>query len=108
MEIDPTSLNSWLNDSTRKNPVLIDCREVEEHAICKIENSELIPLNELAASIENTDYHSNDDIVVYCHHGIRSLHAVQYMRAKGFNKTLSLSGGIERWASEIDQTILRY
>ena len=79
MEIDPTSLNSWLNDSTRKNPVLIDCREVEEHAICKIENSELIPLNELAASIENTDYNSNDDIVVYCHHGIRSLHAVQYL-----------------------------
>ena len=73
MEIDPTSLNSWLNDSTRKNPVLIDCREVEEHAICKIENSELIPLNELAASIENTDYHSNDDIVVYCHHGHKVL-----------------------------------
>ena len=90
-----------------KNPVLIDCREVEEHAICKIENSELIPPNELAASIENTDYNSNDDIVVYCHHGIRSLRGTIH-ESKGFNKALSLSGGIERWASEIDQTIPRY
>ena len=82
MEIDPNSLNSWLKDSTKENPTLIDCREIEERAICMIEKSELIPLNEFANTLSNKGYNPDDHFVVYCHHGIRSLHAVQYMREK--------------------------
>ena len=108
MEIDPNSLNSWLKDSTKENPTLIDCREIEERAICMIEKSELIPLNEFANTLSNKGYNPDDHFVVYCHHGIRSLHAVQYMREKGDTNALSLSGGIERWALEIDQEIPRY
>ncbi len=47
-------------------------------------------------------------IVVYCHHGIRSMHAALYLRSHGFTDVKSLRGGIERWATEIDPTLARY
>ena len=108
MEIDPGSLRLWLKDSTKENPTLIDCRETEERAICMIEKSELIPLSEFANSLISQGYNPNDHFVVYCHHGIRSLNAVQYMREEGYKNAFSLSGGIDRWAIEIDQGIPRY
>ena len=46
--------------------------------------------------------------VIYCHHGIRSLHATHQMRSKGFQNSYSLEGGIERWSNDIDPTIARY
>ena len=75
MEIDPGSLRLWLKDSTKENPTLIDCIESEERAICMIEKSELIPLNEFANTLSNKEYNPDDHFVVYCHHGIRSLFA---------------------------------
>ena len=108
MEIDPNSLNSWLKDSTKESPTLIDCREIEERAICMIKKSELIPLNEFANTLSDKGYNPNEHFVVYCHHGIRSLNAVQYMREEGYKNAFSLSGGIDRWALEIDQKITRY
>lgn len=108
MEIEPDALEAWLKDSDKTNPRLIDCREPEERLICHIEKSELIPLNKIEAAI--TEFKSNykENFIIYCHHGIRSMHAVQFMRQLGFENTYSLAGGIERWAIEIDQSLSRY
>jgi adenylyltransferase/sulfurtransferase len=85
--------------------LLVDCRQEWEHQLCRIEGAKLVPLNMLPMSLAEFD--GADDVVVYCHHGRRSLDAVAYLRQQGVNAR-SLRGGIEQWSVEIDPSVPRY
>ncbi|MBI4361951.1 MAG: molybdopterin-synthase adenylyltransferase MoeB [Euryarchaeota archaeon] len=87
-------------------PVLVDVREPQEHAICHLPNSRLIPLASLVTHVHELD--TADDIVVYCHYGQRSQQAVRALRTLGFQKARNLRGGIDAWSREVDPTIPRY
>jgi rhodanese-related sulfurtransferase len=92
---------------------LIDCREEEEFAHCRIEGAELIPLSRFAEEVErrlgSPDVDGDDrPMVVYCHHGMRSMSATRYLRQKGHRRVWSLRGGIEAWSLEIDPSVARY
>ncbi len=90
---------------------LIDCREEDEHAFCRIEGAELIPLSrfaELAHSRLLPEPEDAEPVVVYCHHGMRSLSATQFLRQKGRRRVWSMRGGIDAWSSEIDPEVRRY
>ena len=50
----------------------------------------------------------DEEIVVYCHHGIRSLNAISQLRALGFTRLYNLSGGIDQWTTDIDPSLPRY
>ena len=85
---------------------LLDVREPWEIEIAHLENYLSIPLGSLEGK---QDQLSQDKwIVVYCHHGIRSLRACHLLRAKGFDKVLSLKGGIHRWSQLIDPSLPIY
>ncbi len=71
-------------------------------------NSTLIPLGELALRLEEIEDWKDDEIVVYCHHGIRSAQAVALLQSCGFANVHNLSGGIERWTNECDPNLPRY
>lgn len=86
--------------------LLIDVREPWEHGICRLEGAQLIPLGELPARCQ--ELLEVEDVVLYCHHGIRSLDAAAWLRAQGAEGVKSLAGGIDRWALEIDSSIPRY
>ena len=86
-------------------PLLIDVREPHEHAYSRIEGARLIPLASLARAIGTIP--RDENIVVYCHHGIRSAHAVDMLRAAGV-PARNLSGGIDRWSTEVDPSVRRY
>src|ERR1700730_1441187 len=86
--------------------VLIDVREPWEHQLSRIEGAKLIPLGALAASLPT--FPDVDELICYCHHGIRSLDAAVWLRSQGIEKAKSLAGGIERWSVEIDPKVLRY
>ena len=88
------------------NVVLLDVRESHEYAIVHIEGSRLIPLSELHLRADELD--TADTIVTYCHHGQRSLQAIQTLEAFGFRKLKHLRGGIDAWACEVDQEMARY
>jgi adenylyltransferase/sulfurtransferase len=75
---------------------LVDVREPEEFEVSFIPGCKLIPLGELHLRAEQ-ELNPNDDLVIYCAHGIRSLHAVAALRHLGFSKTRSLEGGIVAW-----------
>ena len=75
---------------------LLDVREPEEFAESHIEGCTLIPLDELSARADS-ELNREDDIVIYCAHGVRSMHALMALRMKGYTKTRSLTGGIEAW-----------
>jgi rhodanese-related sulfurtransferase len=94
--------------ASESRPRLIDCREEDEWQICRIEGAELAPLSrfgeEARARFTDTDQH----IIVYCHHGMRSLQAANWLRQRGFAKTQSMQGGIESWADLVDPEMPRY
>ena len=89
-------------------PRLLDVRQAEEHAFVALPNSTLIPLGELMTRADEIEDWKDDEVVVYCHHGIRSAHAVAQLRALGFTRLHNLAGGIDRWTDEVDPKLPRY
>lgn len=89
-------------------PLLIDCRELNEFAYCRIEGGRLVPLSNFMA-LADAEFPAKDTpAIIYCHHGVRSLNAVFYLREQGYTHTYSMRGGIDLWSLEIDATVPRY
>jgi len=75
---------------------LLDVREPHENAFVALPNSLLIQLGNLPDRIHDLEGWRELEFVVYCHHGVRSAHAVAWLRSQGFGKARNLSGGIDR------------
>jgi adenylyltransferase/sulfurtransferase len=103
-EIGPRDLRA--ERERNSNLVLLDVREPFEWDIVHLEGARLIPLGALPARLRELDGHA--DIVAYCHRGVRSLQAVEVLRAAGFSKVRSLAGGIDAWAAELEPGLPRY
>jgi sulfur-carrier protein adenylyltransferase/sulfurtransferase len=88
-----------------ENLFLLDVREPQEYRIANL-GGHLIPLNDLPRRVHELD--SSQDIVVYCHSGVRSGQAVQFLKQLGFRKVKNLTGGIDAWADVIDPDMPRY
>lgn len=91
-------------------PVLwVDCREQDEHTICHVEGATLVQLSNFVSVMEQAlPQDKNLPIIVYCHHGMRSLQATHFLRQKGYPKVWSMTGGIDLWSQEIDGEVARY
>ena len=89
-------------------PRLLDVRQPDEHAFVSLPNSTLIPLGELLARADEIEHWKNEEVVVYCHHGIRSANAITQLRSMGFTNLHNLSGGIDRWTSDVEPSLPRY
>jgi rhodanese-related sulfurtransferase len=88
-------------------PHLVDCREPWEHQLVRLADSTNIPMNDTPARVD--EYRAFErTTVVYCHHGVRSLHVATWLRAQGVEDVLSLRGGIDAWSSSIDPSLPRY
>ncbi len=88
--------------------LLLDCREPEEHAIARIEGGRLIPMRQIPERLGELEAWRHKPVVVHCHHGVRSLRVVEFLRSKGFSQAQSLAGGIEAWSLEVDPAVPRY
>jgi len=104
LEITPADVKERLQQGEKL--VLIDVREPWEYALCRIEGAKHVPLGTLAASLEALP--DVDEVICYCHHGMRSLDAAAWLRFQGIERAKSLAGGIERWSIEIDPKVPRY
>jgi molybdopterin/thiamine biosynthesis adenylyltransferase/rhodanese-related sulfurtransferase len=87
-------------------PSVIDVREPYEWEFSRIEGARLVPLGDLGRRLGELDPHQ--EIVTYCHHGVRSLQAAELLRSAGFMKVRSLAGGIDAWAREVSPETARY
>jgi adenylyltransferase/sulfurtransferase len=85
---------------------LLDVREPWEHALASLPDSVLIPLGQLHHNLEEMD--PDAEIVAYCHHGIRSLQAVAFLKNFGLKKVKHLAGGIDAWSRQVDPSVRRY
>ena len=89
-------------------PRLVDVREEDEFAFCKIEGAELIPLSKFAVEFAAKLPEKSEVILLYCHHGMRSLRAAEFLSGHGYADVKSVAGGIDAWAREIDPAVGRY
>lgn len=87
---------------------LIDVRQNWENQIAALPGSQLIPLNELPKRAKEIARQDDEPVVVYCHHGVRSMSAANFLEKLGFDNVLSLAGGIDAWSCEIDPEVPRY
>lgn len=87
---------------------LLDCREPGEFATAHIEGATLIPMSELTDRVDELAERRSEPVIVYCHHGGRSLRVTRWLRSQGFDQATSMAGGIDEWSLTIDPTVPRY
>jgi rhodanese-related sulfurtransferase len=88
-------------------PTLLDVRESWEFQTASLPDSLLMPMGEVAARA-HTELDPDQQIVVLCHHGARSLNVTMWLRNQGFENVQSLAGGIDAWSRSIDPAVPRY
>ena len=92
-----------------KEPIyLLDVREPGEHEYSRLPDSMLIPLGELMERVGEVTPPAGVPVIVYCHHGVRSLSGAAILEMNGIREAYSLSGGIEAWSVLIDPSVPRY
>jgi rhodanese-related sulfurtransferase len=105
-EISAIELAAWLNDTSRAQPLLLDVREGWECALARIEGSTHIPMNLIPLRL--SELPDDTPIVTVCHHGVRSFQVGLFLKNNGFEEVLSLKGGVEAWANDVDQSMAHY
>ena len=106
VEIDPQEAQRRLNGGTA---ILVDVREPEEYATARIDGARLLSMQEIPAEIQKLESWAGEgELLLLCHHGVRSLQAAQWLREHGLENCFSVTGGIDRWSREIDSKVPRY
>ncbi len=108
LEITAVETSRILQEAGAGECLLLDCRTPEEHAIARIQGALLIPMQDLPQRVSELDSWQARQIVVYCHHGVRSLRVTHWLRARGYGHVSSLRGGIEAWSLDVDPQVPRY
>jgi rhodanese-related sulfurtransferase len=104
LQISPAALAAMCEG---ESPVkLLDARSREEHEAVAIPGSRLLT-QDVVQEIFNS-WSKTEPIVIYDHHGDRSMDAAAYFLGHGFSETKCLAGGIDAWSVEIDPSLPRY
>ena len=107
LEITPQEVKRRLDAGDKLH--LIDVREPHEFKLARLENAALIPMRQIPGELQNLESLAEDGgLIVYCHHGVRSLNVVSWLREQGLEACQSLAGGIDAWSLSIDPAVPRY
>jgi rhodanese-related sulfurtransferase len=102
--IDPVALKRRLDSGD--DVLVLDVREPSEIFVAPFPGATHIPMGEIPARVSELD--PEREIVVVCHHGVRSAQVAIYLARLGFEHVLNLSGGIDAWSEDADPTTPRY
>ena len=105
MQISPREVKQRLDDGETLR--MVDVREPFEFRQARIEGSELIPMRTVSKVLSSLE-EEKAPVIVFCHHGMRSLQVVSWLREQGVEACSSMEGGIDRWSLEIDPAVPRY
>src|SRR5690606_29186120 len=78
--------------------LMLDCREPQEYDVVHLPHALLIPMSEIPHRLSELPASKDEEMIVYCHHGGRSLQVAWWLSQQGYAKVKSLSGGIDQWA----------
>ncbi len=102
-EVQPEEVKALQNS---EDVVLLDVREPWERETARIEGSRFIPMGDIPSRLQEID--PDGRIIVYCHHGVRSMNVTAWLRQQGIDKAQSMAGGIDRWSRFVDPTVPLY
>lgn len=108
LEIGPTDVNYLMGRPGGRTFRLIDCREDDEWCICRLPDAVLVPTSRLGEMAPQVFTNTQEHLIIYCHHGMRSLRVAQWLRQHGFVNAQSMRGGIDAWADLVDPEMARY
>ncbi|MBL4884052.1 MAG: rhodanese-like domain-containing protein [Planctomycetaceae bacterium] len=106
LEVDLQTVKQKLDQN--EDFVLLDCREQDEFDLVHIHQAQLLPMSLIEQKVSELDGQQDKEIIVYCHHGSRSLMVTKWLLGNGFNQVKSMAGGIDLWAEQIDSEMTRY
>lgn len=107
LEITPQQVKQRLDEGAAIR--LIDVREPQEVQLASISGSDVIPMRTIPATINQLEDQADENLlIVFCHHGIRSLQVVNWLQEQGVSHCVSMAGGIDRWSIDVDPAIPRY
>jgi len=107
LEVDPQEVKRRLDSGGKLH--LIDVREPHEFAQAKIEGAILVPMRSVPGELQDLEVRSDEGtLIVYCHHGVRSLNVVNWLREQGVGACQSMAGGIDAWSLRVDPAVPRY
>ncbi len=86
--------------------VLLDIRQPSEIDLACIDDAICIPMGEIPNVYEQLS--KEKDIVVICHHGIRSARICEFLRSQGYERAINMTGGTDAWSVEVDPSLPRY
>jgi rhodanese-related sulfurtransferase len=88
---------------------LIDVREPDEYAITRIDGATLIPMRDIPTNLQQLEAKADEaTLIVLCHHGVRSMNVVYWLRQQGVTACQSMAGGIDAWSTSVDPSVPRY
>lgn len=108
LEIGPTDVSYLLGRPGERNFRIIDCREEDEWHICRLPQALLVPMSRINELAPQVFTNPQENLIVYCHHGMRSQRVAQWLRLNGFPLAQSMRGGIDAWADLVDPDMPRY
>ena len=106
MTVDPTLVRQWQVEN--RSFVLLDCREQDEFDYVHLAGCVLFPMSEIGGRWSDLSELQHQTVVVYCHHGVRSLRVAQWLSSNGFSDVYNMAGGIDRWSLDVDPQLPRY
>tara|TARA_B110000285_G_scaffold215985_1_gene262850 strand:+ start:2997 stop:3317 length:321 start_codon:yes stop_codon:yes gene_type:complete len=101
-----SALEASILRNNNEDVILLDVREDSELEICRIENALHIPMNEIPERCEALPL--DRPLVVFCHHGMRSMSVLHYLESRGFENVINMGGGIHAWATDVDNSTPLY
>jgi rhodanese-related sulfurtransferase len=89
-----------------EKPMVLDIREPDEIAIARFAGAKEIPMNDVPGRL--AEIPADAEIVVLCHHGMRSAHVAGFLADRGYAHVANLVGGIDAWSLQVDPSVPRY
>ena len=84
-------------------------RRVSEIAAPATADDLHIPMREIPARLDDIQAAlARGPLVVYCHHGVRSMAVAEWLAERQSGAILNLQGGIDAWSAEVDPSVGRY
>jgi rhodanese-related sulfurtransferase len=105
-QLSVSSLADWLADPARPRPLLLDVRQPEELAICALPDVVAMPM--ATVPVRADELPRDEEIVVICHHGGRSMQVAMFLENQGFKRVHNLVGGIDAWSRTVDPAVPLY